>query len=251
MSDTALPPHRTRRISLSKAQLRTELGAELLSLCESVTADGKIAPEEAQGLREWLDDADAADLPAATYLREVVERALADGTVTTDECREVYRAVEAVLPPEVRRQARAVRRDVEATERDQVNAAREREREERRRDVQIASANFMVAGVRHEGRGELIARYANAGDPVLFAERFRAAIPEELLRPREIHQRHRVAATALAALAKAVGASIGERLGLLMAARAGLGVVSRETRVMKETATERDAFLGERIVRHR
>lgn len=191
MSDTALPPHRTRRISLSKAQLRTELGAELLSLCESVTADGKIAPEEAQGLREWLDDADAADLPAATYLREVVERALADGTVTTDECREVYRAVEAVLPPEVRRQARAVRRDVEATERDQVNAAREREREERRRDVQIASANFMVAGVRHEGRGELIARYANAGDPVrLVRDRdnrySRAAIGVQLENGRQI-----------------------------------------------------------------
>lgn len=166
MSDQTLPPHRTRRISLTKTQLRTELGAELLSLCESVTADGKLAPEEAEGLREWLDEADAAELPAATYLREVVERVLADGQITPDECREVYRAVEAVLPPEVRRQATAARKEVEAAEREEAKAAREQEREERRRDVQLAAANFMVAGVRHEGRAEVIARYANAGDPV-------------------------------------------------------------------------------------
>lgn len=152
MSKSALPPHRTARISLTKTQLRTELGLELLSLCESVTADGKLAPEEAEGLREWLGEEAATELPAASYLREVIERVLADGQITREECREVYRAVEAVLPPEVRRQATAARKVVE--------------REERSRDVQLAAANFMVAGVRHEGRGELIARYANAGDPV-------------------------------------------------------------------------------------
>ncbi|HEX7114216.1 MAG TPA: HIRAN domain-containing protein [Steroidobacter sp.] len=166
MNDRALPPHRIRRISLTKAQLRTELGAELLSLCESVTADGKLAPEEAQGLREWLQEAGAADLPAATYLREVIERVLADGRITRDECREIYRAVETVLPPEVRRQAAAARREVETAERETARAARERARDERRRNVQIAAANFMVAGVRHEGRGKIIARYANVGDPV-------------------------------------------------------------------------------------
>lgn len=172
MNDQPLPPHRTRRISLTKTQLRTELGAELLSLCESITADGRLAPQEAQGLREWLDEAAEAELPAASYLRDVVERVLADGTITPEESREVYRAVEAVLPPEVRRQATAARRDVEAAERDEARAAREREREERRRDVQLASANFMVAGVRHEGRPAVIQRYAKGGDPVrLFRDR--------------------------------------------------------------------------------
>lgn len=163
---TNLPPHRTRRISLTKSQLQTELGAELLSLCQSATADGKVAPEEAQGLREWIDEAAAAELPAASYLKEVVERVLADGEITQEECREVYRAIEAVLPPEVRRQATAARREVEVAEREASKAAREQEREERRRDVQIAAANFMVAGVRHDGRGEVISRYANVGDPV-------------------------------------------------------------------------------------
>jgi hypothetical protein len=166
MTDQPLPPHRTRRISLTKAQLRSELGAELLSLCQSVTADGKVAPEEAEGLREWLGEAAAADLPAASYLKEVVERVLADGQITSEEWRELYRAIEAVLPPEVRRQASVSRRDAEAIERGTAKAAREQEREERRRDVQVTAANFMVAGVRHDGRGEIIARYAKAGDPV-------------------------------------------------------------------------------------
>jgi hypothetical protein len=166
MNDSELPPHRTRRISLTKTQLRTALGAELLSLCESVTADGKLAPEEAQGLREWLEESASADLPAASYLHEVIERVLADGQITSEECREVYRAVEAVLPPEVRRQASASRKEVEAAERAAAKAEDEQERERRRRDVHIAAANFMVAGVRHEGRGAIISRYANAGDPV-------------------------------------------------------------------------------------
>ncbi len=145
MTAQALPAHRTRRISLTKTQLRTEFGAELLSLCESVTADGKLAPEEVEGLREWLDEANAMDLPAASYLREVVERVLADGQITPDECREVYRAVEAVLPPEVRRQATTARKEIEAAEREEAKAAREQERGERRRDAQVAAANFMVA----------------------------------------------------------------------------------------------------------
>jgi hypothetical protein len=32
--------------SLTKAQLRTELGADLLSICESVTTDGRLTPED-------------------------------------------------------------------------------------------------------------------------------------------------------------------------------------------------------------
>jgi HIRAN domain len=168
--ESSLPAHRARRISLTKTQLRTELGAELLCLCESVTADGKVTPEEAQALRQWLDDSVGLDLPAATYLREVVERVIADGEITREECREVYRAVEAVLPPEVRRQAVATRREVESAERGRSKAdkgrALELKRQERRRNAPIGSANFMVAGCRYEGRPELIEQYANPDDPV-------------------------------------------------------------------------------------
>lgn len=68
--------------------------------------------------REWLSHASTADSTAASYLREVVERVLADGQITLDECREVYRAVETVLPPEVRRVATAARKEVESAKLD-------------------------------------------------------------------------------------------------------------------------------------
>ena len=64
MADAELPTYLTRGIALSKAQLRTSLGAELLSLCRSVTADGRLEPEELTALRQWLDHAAAADMPA-------------------------------------------------------------------------------------------------------------------------------------------------------------------------------------------
>ena len=170
MSDPALPPHRTRRVTLTKAQLRTELGAELLSLCQSITADGRLAPEEIAGLRDWLADTEESDLPAISYLREIVVRVLADGQITPDEYQELYKAVEAVLPPEVRRQAIAARREVEradkAAARAERDAERQRERDERIRNRPIASANFMVAGVRHEGRPAVIDRYAKVDDSI-------------------------------------------------------------------------------------
>lgn len=166
MNDETQPQQRTKRISLTKTQLRTELGAELLSLCQSVTADGKIAPEEVEGLRSWLADADAAELPAASYLREVVERILADGQITPDEYKELHKAVESVLPSELRKDATAARKSVADAERAAVKAAKEAEREERRRNAPLASANFMVAGVRHDGRQAVIERHANPGDAV-------------------------------------------------------------------------------------
>ena len=49
------------------------------------------------------------ELQAARFLRGVIERVLADGTITAEEYQEVYRAVEAVLPFEARQQAHAAR----------------------------------------------------------------------------------------------------------------------------------------------
>ncbi len=114
MADTDLPTYLTRGIALSKAQLRTSLGSGLLSLCRSVTADGRLAPEELTALRQWLDHAEAADMPALSHLRRVIERVLADGRITPEEYQDVYRAVESVLPFEDRQHAVAARLQVEA-----------------------------------------------------------------------------------------------------------------------------------------
>lgn len=153
MPEAKLPPHYTRRVSLTKTQLRSTLGAELLSLCQTVTADGRLSEQELQDLRVWLEDSREADLPAISFLRETVQRILADGAVTPGELQELYRAIETVLPPELRRQAKAARKAVES--------------QERAKNRPIASANFMVAGCRYEGRPEVIRRYAFAGDSVI------------------------------------------------------------------------------------
>lgn len=170
MTDTGLPTYLNRGVFLSKDQLRTELGAELLSLCQSVTADGRIAPEEIAGLKQWLSDAEAAEMLPARYLRTVIERVLADGRITADEYKEVYRAVEAVLPVEVRQHAVVARREAEAADktaaRAEREAARRRTRQEPERGAPDVSANFMVVGARQEGRPAIIERHANAGDLV-------------------------------------------------------------------------------------
>jgi len=114
MTDAELPTYLTRGIALTKAQRQTSLGTGLLSLCRSVTADGRLAPEELTSLRQWLDHAEAADMPALKHLRRVIERVLADGRITPEEYQDVYRAVESVLPFEDRQHAVAARLQVEA-----------------------------------------------------------------------------------------------------------------------------------------
>lgn len=116
MTDTGLPTYLNRGLSLSHAELCTQLGAELLSLCQSVTADGRLTPEELDGLRQWLREAETAEMPAAKHLRGVIRKVLADGKITPDEYKEVHRAVEAALPFDDRRQAMSARLEVEAAE---------------------------------------------------------------------------------------------------------------------------------------
>ena len=116
MTETGLPTYLNRGLSLSHAELCTQLGAELLSLCRSVTADGRLTGEELDGLRQWLHEAESAQMPAAKHLRGVIRKVLADGKITPDEYNEVHRAVEAVLPFGDRRQAMSARLDVEAAD---------------------------------------------------------------------------------------------------------------------------------------
>ena len=123
MDDTSLPTYLTRGLSLTNAELCTKLGAELLSLCQSVTADGRMAPEELDALKRWLGDAESASMPASRHLRGVIEKVLADGKITADEYQQVYRAVESVLPFAARREAMAVRLIVDAADEEAARAA--------------------------------------------------------------------------------------------------------------------------------
>lgn len=158
------------RLSLTKSQTQAGEGAELLALCQSLTENGSISDAGARELRRWLLEHRSADLPSVEFLTSVVEQIVTDSVTTPEQRKTVYKAIETVLPREARETAVAHRKAVQVVERGQAHAAREAEkqhaREERERSQPLASANFMVAGVNHEGRSVFIREYVKAGDKV-------------------------------------------------------------------------------------
>ncbi len=163
MNDT--PPKRApQRLALIKTERMAGIGAELLTLCEAVTADGVVTEEESRQLAGWLEANQDSDLPAIRYLAPIVAHILEDGKVTPSERRELYQAIERILPIDVRRAAKDRRRAVEASE--FAAAHIERVREDLARPRPIRREDFMVAGVYFDGRGDVIEAHANAGDTV-------------------------------------------------------------------------------------
>jgi hypothetical protein len=157
-------------LSLPKSTAEAAIVHELVSLLEKITAGGRVADEGITALQTWLTSHDGTGLPGVELLRTTVTQILADGTVTPEERAALYSAIERVLPPETRRGAKERRTAVELLAKETVRgekaASKERERQERLRNRPIASANFMVAGVQHEGRARTVERYATADDPV-------------------------------------------------------------------------------------
>src|SRR5882672_1133411 len=164
---------RRRRVSLTKLQRRTAAGAELICLCQTITEDGHIEDQEVAALRQGVDDNTSLDLPARDFLLETVRRIIADGRVTEGERRELYQAIEKVLPPDIRADVRgkrlALEEAAEADEREQQEAHRQLERDTKRRDRQVGSWNFMVAGCRYEGRPTTIRDHAVPGERAYLA----------------------------------------------------------------------------------
>lgn len=156
------------RLSLTKSQVSAGPGAVLLSLCQTITEDGSLSEAEIGQLRDWLTENHAADLPAIIFLASVVETILHDGKVTKAERQELYRALERVLPVELRETAASRHRLAAAKEREEdkehKKAEKEQRAQERLRDSPIGGANFMFAGVLYEGRDKVVNEYARAGD---------------------------------------------------------------------------------------
>lgn len=153
----------------------TEAGiiAELITLLETVTADGTITDSEAAELRAWLDANRDSDLPAIDFLRTTLEQILLDGRVTAEERRALHIAVERVLPSELREKARGRRVASQllnkAREREEKAALRAQEAEEREKNRSMYSANFMAAGVAYERRSEVVDRHLRSGQTVFLA----------------------------------------------------------------------------------
>ncbi|MEE1922883.1 HIRAN domain-containing protein [Pseudomonas sp. 148P] len=159
-----------RRISLTKKQLQTEAGMELLSICESVTADGMIADEEIHAINLWLIRNPDTDFPAAHFLKEILSKSPSDQSATEEERAEIAKAIETVLPPTQRQLAVAARKNAAAEERlvtkRSAADAKKAAQDLKKRQRPLATADFMVAGTRHEGRGEIIDLFIRTGSRV-------------------------------------------------------------------------------------
>lgn len=144
--------------------------AELYSLVEMITADGKITDEETAWLQRWMEDNAQLDLPSVTFLRQVLAGVLADGKLTPEERRAIYRAVEKILPTDLRAGARSRREAVEllektqrAEEKEKLRLEKQAKREEKLRNSPIEAVDCLVAGVAYEGRSEVVTRYVRPG----------------------------------------------------------------------------------------
>jgi hypothetical protein len=157
-------PTTKRRTSITKSQRETAAASELIALCQTMTADGHLADDEIAALRQWLVDHQGADLPAITFLQQTVERILADGKVTPLERRELYLAIETVLPPDVRAAVRGARSTADRVARMEQQLEKEAVVAERERNYAIDTWDFIVAGVKYEGRADVARRFAQVGD---------------------------------------------------------------------------------------
>ena len=162
---------RRPRLSFAPKYTKSGIVAELLTLLETVTADGTITEAEAHEIAAWLDaNREESSIPGIEFLRTTVREILADGKVTDEERAALYKAVEKTLPMEARRRARERRTAIEALEkvrsREQRDTQRKQTRADRERNRPVIGSNFMVAGVLYEGRAAIIERFAARGQRV-------------------------------------------------------------------------------------
>ena len=98
-------------MTLTKAALNCQEGLDLLILCETMTADGRITNGEVRLLQKRLVRNQHSSLPAIEFLAGVVEQIIADGRITPQERDALHSALERVLPPPQRREAQARRQE--------------------------------------------------------------------------------------------------------------------------------------------
>ena len=114
-----------RRISITKLQRRTAAAVELIALCQTITADGRLADDEIVAFKQWLTDNEHVDLPAKEFLALTVTKILSDGTVTDEERDDLYAAIETALPLDVRADVRGRRRARQGADREQRRIERD------------------------------------------------------------------------------------------------------------------------------
>ncbi len=153
---TQASPAPRKRLSLTRADLQTSLGLELLGVLQTIAGDGRLTHDEVEELRAWLEASDAATFPGHSHLQVVIDDVLADGVITDDEFEVLHDAVLRVLPAELRSLASLRRRERRTHERADRQQAKVLERDQKSaelvRNRPLPRGDFIVAGTRYGDR---------------------------------------------------------------------------------------------------
>ena len=140
---------------------------ELLVLLEDITSDGVVSAQEAKSLAAWLATTDTAGIAGIVYLRGILDHVLSDGSVTPEEQKAIYDAIEKVLPVELRREARERRKLALATEKLRIVSANVAQRAEEERKRPRLDLDLIIAGASHGNRQNTISNEVRVGMPIV------------------------------------------------------------------------------------
>jgi hypothetical protein len=134
------------RIALTKPELATIEGQELLSLILRIATDGKLELHEIVELRRCLraklDNSESVS--AISYLHDIMTRITSDKVINNDELLELQLAIERVIPSTHRTPILQARKKCEAARRERLKEKRRIEKEkekallEEQRAVELA-----------------------------------------------------------------------------------------------------------------
>jgi predicted ATPase len=93
---------RSPRVTLTKKNIESDIGAELLQLLEEITADGELSDEEITKLKKWLDNIPSdANMYTISFLKEMIIDALKDGFIDQEERNQIHYGILRTLPKEI------------------------------------------------------------------------------------------------------------------------------------------------------
>ena len=104
------------RVALTKTHAAEGLGRELIELSRTLLADGKFELRELEELKAWLAKVPDDSIPAIRFLKEEIQRYVADGEIYDWELSRLQAALIRVIPPKDREDAKMARNEAARVE---------------------------------------------------------------------------------------------------------------------------------------
>jgi hypothetical protein len=125
------------RIFLTKSELESDTGKQLLALTLRLATDGKIELNEIKELIVWLRENKDANIAANSYLQDIMSRITVDRLIDQDELLELQLAIERVIPNAYRAPVIEARKILAEQKRNQKSKSKsiekQKQKEERKR----------------------------------------------------------------------------------------------------------------------